>query len=71
MKLRDVNDNPPQFHRPHAHITVMEDTAPGTLLATLPARDPDMVSERSINIYSRNFPSSFLLREVKSCLQLT
>ncbi|MPC72141.1 putative neural-cadherin 2 [Portunus trituberculatus] len=44
VKLRDVNDNPPQFHRPHAHVTVREDAAPGTLLAALPAHDPDMVS---------------------------
>ncbi|XP_063879939.1 putative neural-cadherin 2 isoform X2 [Scylla paramamosain] len=42
VKLRDVNDNPPQFHRPHAHVTVREDAAPGTLLAALPAHDPDM-----------------------------
>ncbi|ROT70200.1 DN cadherin-like protein [Penaeus vannamei] len=48
VRLRDVNDNPPQFHRPHAHITVRENTAPGTLLATLPARDPDMGGEQRV-----------------------
>ncbi|KAG0718543.1 Neural-cadherin [Chionoecetes opilio] len=42
--LRDINDNPPQFHRPHAHVTVREDAVPGALLAALPAHDPDMVS---------------------------
>ncbi|XP_042206047.1 putative neural-cadherin 2 [Homarus americanus] len=42
IRLRDVNDNPPKFHRPHAHVTVKEDAAPGTLLAALPAHDPDM-----------------------------
>lgn len=44
VRLRDVNDNPPVFHRPHAHVTVREDAVPGTLLAALPAHDPDMVS---------------------------
>ncbi|XP_071534252.1 neural-cadherin-like [Panulirus ornatus] len=41
VRLRDVNDNPPQFRRPHAHVTIREDAAPGTLLAALPAHDPD------------------------------
>ena len=45
VTLRDVNDNPPAFPRPHAHVTVREDATTGTLLATLPARDPDMVSK--------------------------
>lgn len=44
VHLRDVNDNPPVFSRPHAHVTVREDAAPGTPLAALPARDPDAVS---------------------------
>ncbi|XP_069983512.1 putative neural-cadherin 2 [Penaeus vannamei] len=48
VKLRDVNDNPPMFHRPHAHITVKENTAPGTLLATLPARDPDRGGQQRV-----------------------
>lgn len=43
IRLRDVNDNPPMFSRPHAHVTVQEDASPGTVLATMPARDPDMV----------------------------
>nr|XP_045586246.1 neural-cadherin-like [Procambarus clarkii] len=42
VRLRDVNDNPPVFPRPHAHVTVREDAAPGTLLIALPASDPDM-----------------------------
>ncbi|KAK8405089.1 hypothetical protein O3P69_001579 [Scylla paramamosain] len=41
VHLRDVNDNPPVFSRPHAHVTVREDAVPGTPLAALPARDPD------------------------------
>ncbi|XP_037782795.1 putative neural-cadherin 2 [Penaeus monodon] len=43
ITLKDINDNPPEFRRPHAHVTVREDTIPGTLLAHIPARDPDMV----------------------------
>ncbi|XP_045130739.1 neural-cadherin-like isoform X2 [Portunus trituberculatus] len=42
VKLLDVNDNPPLFARPHAHITIREDAQPGTLMASLPAHDPDM-----------------------------
>ncbi|XP_069982972.1 putative neural-cadherin 2 isoform X4 [Penaeus vannamei] len=41
VALRDVNDNAPTFTRPNAHVTVREDARPGTLLAALPARDPD------------------------------
>ncbi|KAK8754586.1 hypothetical protein OTU49_016766, partial [Cherax quadricarinatus] len=49
VSLRDVNDNPPQFSRPHAHVTVREDTAPGTLLASLPATDPDMMEQQGVD----------------------
>ncbi|XP_047498494.1 neural-cadherin-like [Penaeus chinensis] len=42
VQLEDVNDNPPAFARPRAHVTVREDAAPGTLLDTLSAHDPDM-----------------------------
>ncbi|XP_071513389.1 putative neural-cadherin 2 isoform X2 [Panulirus ornatus] len=48
VQLQDVNDNPPQFHRPQAHITVKEDTAPGTLLIALPATDPDMMNQQRV-----------------------
>ncbi|XP_042879004.1 neural-cadherin-like, partial [Penaeus japonicus] len=41
VALRDVNDNAPAFTRPNAHVTVREDARPGSLLAALPARDPD------------------------------
>ena len=43
VHLKDVNDNPPQFSRTHAHVKVREDAALGTLLASIPAHDPDMV----------------------------
>ncbi|XP_068204753.1 protocadherin Fat 4-like [Palaemon carinicauda] len=29
VRLRDLNDNPPQFVRPHAHVTISEDAPPG------------------------------------------
>ncbi|XP_071513597.1 uncharacterized protein [Panulirus ornatus] len=48
VRLRDLNDNPPQFRRPHAHVTVREDAAPGTLLVTLPATDPDMMKQQGV-----------------------
>ncbi|XP_066984935.1 putative neural-cadherin 2 [Macrobrachium rosenbergii] len=41
VRLRDLNDNPPQFVRPHAHVTISEDAPPGTLLTTVSAHDPD------------------------------
>ncbi|XP_071534107.1 uncharacterized protein [Panulirus ornatus] len=49
VRLRDVNDNPPQFRRPHAHVTIREDAAPGTLLAALPAHDPDMGGAQEVD----------------------
>ncbi|XP_066952072.1 neural-cadherin-like isoform X1 [Macrobrachium rosenbergii] len=42
VKLRDLNDNAPQFVRPHAHVTISEDAPPGTVLATVSAHDPDV-----------------------------
>ncbi|XP_071513117.1 putative neural-cadherin 2 [Panulirus ornatus] len=51
VRLRDLNDNPPQFHLPHAHVTIREDAAPGTLLATLPASDPDMINQQQVHYH--------------------
>ncbi|XP_042231102.1 putative neural-cadherin 2 [Homarus americanus] len=51
VRLRDINDNPPRFHRPHAHVTVREDAAPGTLLAALPAHDPDMIGQQKVQYH--------------------
>ncbi|ROT84280.1 Neural-cadherin [Penaeus vannamei] len=50
VKLRDLNDNPPAFSRSHAHVTVQEDAAPGTVLAALTAQDPDMSPARPIKV---------------------
>lgn len=49
VRLTDVNDNPPMFRRPHVHVTVSEDTAPGALLASIPATDPDEVTSHVFN----------------------
>ncbi|XP_071536341.1 putative neural-cadherin 2 isoform X3 [Panulirus ornatus] len=49
VTLNDLNDNPPLFPRPHAHVTIAEDTHPGTLLATFPARDPDMGGHQGVD----------------------
>ena len=57
VKLKDVNDNPPVFIQPHAHVTVREDATPGTLLATLPAHDPDMVGTAKPSLLPSFLPS--------------
>ncbi|XP_068228176.1 neural-cadherin-like [Palaemon carinicauda] len=51
VHLHDLNDNPPKFRRHHAHVTVREDTKPGTRLATLTAHDPDMGGKQGIKYH--------------------
>ncbi|XP_045131274.1 putative neural-cadherin 2 isoform X2 [Portunus trituberculatus] len=51
VRLTDVNDNPPMFRRPHVHVTVSEDTAPGALLASLTATDPDETGHQRVNYH--------------------
>lgn len=41
VRLRDINDNPPDFERPSIEVTVREDAPRGTQLANFSARDPD------------------------------
>nr|CAD7461382.1 unnamed protein product [Timema tahoe] len=41
MKLRDVNDNRPQFERPNMEVSVDEDLEVGESLARFKATDPD------------------------------
>ncbi|XP_071515917.1 putative neural-cadherin 2 isoform X1 [Panulirus ornatus] len=41
LHLLDVNDNDPVFSEDHAHLTLPEDTPPGSLLTTFTALDPD------------------------------
>ncbi|XP_056624845.1 protocadherin alpha-C2-like isoform X5 [Triplophysa dalaica] len=42
LELLDVNDNVPQFPQTFYTIPVMENNAPGTLLSSLTALDPDL-----------------------------
>ncbi|XP_066955765.1 LOW QUALITY PROTEIN: putative neural-cadherin 2 [Macrobrachium rosenbergii] len=51
VHLHDLNDNAPKFNRHHAHVTVKEDTKPGTLLATLTAHDPDMGGKQAVRYH--------------------
>ncbi|XP_064106311.1 putative neural-cadherin 2 [Macrobrachium nipponense] len=48
VRLRDLNDNPPKFIRQHVLVTVGEDTKPGTVLAALPAHDPDAEGKQTV-----------------------
>ncbi|XP_066968094.1 putative neural-cadherin 2 [Macrobrachium rosenbergii] len=48
VRLRDLNDNPPKFIRQHVLVTVGEDTKPGTVLAALPAHDPDAGGKQTV-----------------------
>ncbi|KAL7852670.1 hypothetical protein SRHO_G00184550 [Serrasalmus rhombeus] len=41
IRVSDENDNPPQFSKPVYEISVMENKAPGSYIASLVARDPD------------------------------
>nr|XP_049610145.1 protocadherin gamma-C5 isoform X35 [Syngnathus scovelli]XP_049610156.1 protocadherin gamma-C5 isoform X36 [Syngnathus scovelli]XP_049610167.1 protocadherin gamma-C5 isoform X37 [Syngnathus scovelli]XP_049610178.1 protocadherin gamma-C5 isoform X38 [Syngnathus scovelli]XP_049610184.1 protocadherin gamma-C5 isoform X39 [Syngnathus scovelli] len=41
VKLLDVNDNPPIFSQPHYTIYVKENSAPGHILCSVSASDPD------------------------------
>lgn len=47
----NVNDNPPQFNPPLADtITIQEDTAPGTILTTVSAIDPDNATYTAVSL---------------------
>ena len=54
VTLKDVNDNAPVFLREQLHVTVREDTAPSTLLASMPAKDPDEVSLCLFMLFSQD-----------------
>lgn len=41
IRVSDVNDNAPSFSKPVFEISVMENKAPGSYVASLVARDPD------------------------------
>ncbi|XP_031442883.1 protocadherin-19 isoform X4 [Clupea harengus] len=42
VKIKDENDNPPHFTKPHYQTMVMENNTPGKHLFTVTAKDPDM-----------------------------
>ncbi|XP_028816365.1 protocadherin-19-like isoform X1 [Denticeps clupeoides] len=42
VKIKDENDNPPHFSKPHYQTMVLENNTPGMHLFTVTARDPDM-----------------------------
>nr|XP_053637261.1 putative neural-cadherin 2 [Cherax quadricarinatus] len=46
--LEDVNDNDPVFSENHAHLSLPEDTPPGTHLTTFTALDPDAGGEKAV-----------------------
>ncbi|XP_069183734.1 putative neural-cadherin 2 isoform X2 [Procambarus clarkii] len=48
LQLVDANDNTPTFTRDHAHLTLPEDTPPGTHLATFTAHDVDGAGESRV-----------------------
>jgi len=41
VKLRDINDNKPQFERPNIEVSVYENAEVGKSLETFKATDPD------------------------------
>ncbi|KPP75659.1 protocadherin-8-like [Scleropages formosus] len=42
IRVSDENDNPPLFSKPVYEVSVMENNVPGSYIATVVARDPDM-----------------------------
>ncbi|KAM3940238.1 cadherin-24 [Leptodactylus fuscus] len=51
ITLTDVNDNPPKFPQSLYQFTVLEDTAPGSVIGRLRAHDPD-IGENAVMSYS-------------------
>ncbi|KAM4808733.1 cadherin-24 [Rhinophrynus dorsalis] len=51
ITLTDVNDNPPKFPQNLYQFSVLEDTAPGSLIGRLRAHDPD-IGENAVMSYS-------------------
>ncbi|XP_069617841.1 cadherin-24 isoform X2 [Ranitomeya imitator] len=51
VTLTDVNDNPPKFPQTLYQFTVLEDTAPGSVIGRLRAHDPD-IGENAVMSYS-------------------
>ena len=51
LYLQDINDNKPLFLRQDTHLSILEDTQPGSVLVTMSARDADGVSFYNKNLF--------------------
>lgn len=49
VKLRDINDNSPQFERDHVELSVYEDTKVGTILEQFKATDADQGGKSKVS----------------------
>ncbi len=49
VKLRDINDNKPQFERPNIEVSVYENEEIGKSLETFKATDPDQGGKSKIS----------------------
>jgi hypothetical protein len=49
VKLRDINDNKPQFERPNIEVSVYENAEVGKNLETFKATDPDQGGKSKVN----------------------
>ena len=63
VTLKDQNDNPPQFVRHEAHVTVREDVTPGTLLVSFPADDRDEVKLLFMFFHVQIFSEKFVVSQ--------
>lgn len=49
VKLRDINDNKPQFERPNIEVSVYENAEVGKSLETFKASDPDQAGKSRVS----------------------
>jgi Cadherin domain len=49
VKLRDINDNKPQFERPNIEVSVYENAEVGKTLETFKATDPDQSGRSKVS----------------------
>lgn len=49
VKLRDINDNKPQFERPNIEVSVYENVEVGKSLETFKATDPDQGGKSKVS----------------------
>ncbi|KAK6975309.1 protocadherin alpha-9 [Biomphalaria glabrata] len=56
VALADINDNPPKFTSPHFELRVQENRPQNTVVGSVSANDPDIVSENHLRY---RFPPNF------------